>query len=245
MIELFYEQLAKHYDVVFPLEQGKIAFLHEEFAARGARRILDLACGTGTYTLELASLGYEAYGTDLEPGMVDVAREKAAALKSEAKFAVGDMLEPQTLGIIFDGLLCIGNSLAHLSGIVDLTKALRAMRGVLRTGGVAIFQIVNFDRILSLGDTDLPLIERRGICFRRTYRPQSPERLIFESVLEVSRSDGSEDIFNNSVELRPIRKDELETVLYEAGFDAVRSYGDFKYGEYRQDSQAVVMAAEC
>jgi glycine/sarcosine N-methyltransferase len=132
MIELFYEQLAKHYDVVFPLEQGKVAFLHKEFAARGARRILDLACGTGTYTLELARLGYEAYGTDLEPGMVDVAREKAAALKSEAKFAVGDMLEPQTLGIIFDGLLCIGNSLAHLSGREDLAKAIRAMRGVLQ-----------------------------------------------------------------------------------------------------------------
>ncbi len=241
---MFYEQLAKYYDVVFPLDSAKATFLDREFKTVGAVRILDLACGTGAYTLALAKLGYETIGTDLEPQMVDLAKEKAAAQGEAVHFAVGDMSEPQNLGLSFDGLLCIGNSLAHLTKGDDLARALRAMKGVLRSGGVAVFQVVNFDRILAHGDTDLPLIERQGVRFRRTYRPQNEEKLVFESVLEVAQPAGGCACYKNSVELRPIRKDELEELILAAGFSRIRVYGDFKYGEYGIDSQAVVISAQ-
>ncbi|MBS4023145.1 MAG: class I SAM-dependent methyltransferase [Dethiobacter sp.] len=241
---MFYEQLAKYYDVVFPSEPGKIAFLDREFKTRGAGRILDLACGTGTYALELARLGYEAYGTDIEPQMVELAKEKAATHKVAVNFSVGDMREPQSLGLTFDGLLCIGNSLAHLLDEGDLDKALAAMRSVLRDKGVAVLQIVNFDRILSLGDTDLPLIERKGLRFLRTYRPQGSEKLVFDSVLEVTAENGVSQRFKNSVELRPIRRADLEDAVHRAGFSAVKTFGDFKYGNYSHGSQALVMLAE-
>ncbi|MBS4030531.1 MAG: class I SAM-dependent methyltransferase [Clostridiales bacterium] len=240
---MFYEVLSAHYDTVFPLEPGKVTFLEKEFQAKNARRILDLACGTGTYTLELAKLGFETWGTDLEPGMIELAQRKATLEQSAAKFAVGDMREPEGLGIKFDGLLCIGNSLAHLLDINDVTQALRGMYNVLHVGGVAVLQTVNFDRILAAGDTQLPLIEREGLRFVRTYRPRSEERLVFDSVLEVSEH-GKPRRYENSVELRPIRCHDLEQWLHQAGFSTVRTYGDFKYSEFTAKSQATVMIAE-
>lgn len=240
---MFYEVLSAHYDIVFPLEPGKVAFLDKEFKAKNARRILDLACGTGTYALELAKLGFEAWGTDLEPVMIELARSKAARVQSAAKFAVGDMREPEALGIKFDALFCIGNSLAHLLDINDVMQALRGMYNVLHAGGVAVLQIVNFDRILAAGDTQLPLVEREGLRFVRTYRPRSEERLVFDSLLEVSE-DGNLQRYENSVELRPIRSHDLEQWLQEVGFANVRTYGDFKYREHTVKSQATVLIVE-
>lgn len=175
---MFYEILAKYYDDVFPLEKGKVSFLNDVFTEINAKKILDLACGTGTYTLELAKLGFEAWGTDLEPGMIQQAQQKAVSLGVNAQFTVGDMREPDALGQTFDGLFCIGNSLAHLLERRDLEQALLAMRRAIHTHGVAVFQIVNFDRILALGDTNLPLIENDALRFIRTYRPKSEEQLV-------------------------------------------------------------------
>jgi SAM-dependent methyltransferase len=243
---MFYQMLADYYDLIFPREQSKTDFLHREFAAVGARRVLDLACGTGTYTIELARLGYEAWGTDLEPALLELAQCKASHARVAAAFAAGDMRQPEALGLMFDSLLCIGNSLPHLQEKNDLESALAAMRRVLRSPGRAVLQIVNFDRILALGDTELPLIERGGLRFTRTYRPQGEELLLFDSVLEVAGKGEGVARFENRVTLRPLRRAELETLLLAVGFAAVRLYGDFKYGEYRAaDSQATVAVAEC
>ncbi|MBS3948856.1 MAG: class I SAM-dependent methyltransferase [Dethiobacter sp.] len=243
---MFYHSLAGHYDLIFPLEQTKTAFLHREFSAVGARRVLDLACGTGTYALELARLGYKVWGTDLEPVLIEQAQQKAADANVEVRFTVGDMREPEALGLLFDGLFCIGNSLPHLLEKHDLKRALAAMRGVLHSPGRAVLQIVNFDRILASGDTKLPLIEREGLRFTRTYRPRGEERLLFDSVLEVTGKDESSGCFENRVVLRPIRRADLEMLLLEAGFTVVRVYGDYKYGEYQAaESQATIAVAEC
>lgn len=240
---MFYETLSAHYDQIFPPAAATLAFLDREFRAAGAVSILDLACGTGVYTLELARLGYDVTGTDLEPGMIEQAKEKALAAGLTASFAVGDMREPQALGLTFDGLFCIGNSLSHLLSENDLKKALASMRQVLRDQGTAVFQIVNYDRILAAGDTDLPLIERENIRFRRKYRPQSEERLIFDSLLDVKGPDGVTRQLQNSIELRPIRKARLEELLAEAGFTQIRAYGDFQGSEYSKDSQATIIVA--
>ncbi len=243
---MFYQKLAVYYDSIFPPEQNKTAFLHSEFAAVRASRILDLACGTGAYAVELSRLGYEAWGMDLEPALIEQAQKKAADAKAAARFIVGDMRAPAALGLLFDGLFCIGNSLAHLLEVSDLRIALAAMRRVLNSPGRAVIQIVNFDRILALGDTYLPLIEREGLSFTRIYRPRGEDRLLFDSVLEVTGRDKHLARFENSVTLRPIRRTELEGLLLEAGFTVVRVYGDYKYGGYYlADSQATITVAEC
>jgi glycine/sarcosine N-methyltransferase len=241
---LFYETLARYYDEVFPAGKLTLAFLDEMFKAAGAQNILDLACGTGTYTLDLARLGYRVWGTDLEPGMIAQAREKAKAAGVDACFAVGDMREPEELGLTFDGLFCIGNSLAHLLKPADLHQALRSMCSVLAPQGRAVFQIVNFDRILMRGDTTLPLIENNHLRFTRIYRPISESRLVFDSVLEIQGENGTVDRLENSVILRPIREADLEAELQKAGFSTVHTYGDYRKSPYSPEAQATIMVAD-
>ncbi|MDW7651104.1 MAG: class I SAM-dependent methyltransferase [Bacillota bacterium] len=240
---MFYETLAVYYDEIFPAEPTKISFLDKQFKMNGAVRILDSACGTGTYTLELARLGYETWGIDLEANMVEAARQKANRQNLNACFQVSDMRRADKLGKTFDGLFCIGNSLAHLLHEKDLAQALSAMYHALGDGGIAVIQIVNFDRIMALGDTELPLIERENLRFIRTYRPRSEHSLIFDSVLEVKTEERVISRLQNSVKLRPIRKRDLEKYLLAAGFSEIRTFGNFKEEPYRDDSAATVMVA--
>ena len=57
-------------------------FYEAEFARCGGefRLLLDLCCGTGTLTAEMARRGYEMIGVDASPDMLMQAREKCAEL---------------------------------------------------------------------------------------------------------------------------------------------------------------------
>jgi SAM-dependent methyltransferase len=56
-------------------EAGLVASL-----AAPAARILDAGCGTGRVALRLAELGYDCVGVDLDPSMLEVARQRGPAL---------------------------------------------------------------------------------------------------------------------------------------------------------------------
>lgn len=79
-----YTVLAEYYDAIYRKRaervKKEIDFVEEIFkndAKRDVKRILDLACGTGIPTLELAERGYEIVGLDLHEEMLEVAKRKA------------------------------------------------------------------------------------------------------------------------------------------------------------------------
>lgn len=91
-----YTVLAEYYDTIYKSRaervKEEIDFVEEIFredAKREVKRVLDLACGTGIPTLELAERGYEVLGLDLHEEMLRVARRKAEARGLNVKFIRG------------------------------------------------------------------------------------------------------------------------------------------------------------
>jgi ubiquinone/menaquinone biosynthesis C-methylase UbiE len=58
--------------------------------AGGALEVLDVGCGTGFLSLELAAKGHRTTGVDLAPAMLEAARAKAAALGLAVRFETAD-----------------------------------------------------------------------------------------------------------------------------------------------------------
>jgi SAM-dependent methyltransferase len=58
--------------------------------ALGGGPVADLGCGPGHVTAHLRELGVDAFGIDLSPGMVELARREHPG----ARFEVGSMTEP-------------------------------------------------------------------------------------------------------------------------------------------------------
>jgi SAM-dependent methyltransferase len=85
--------------------------MHGEAALVASYRpatVLDAGCGTGRVALELARLGHDVVGVDVDPAMLDAARAKAPGLT----WVQADLTDPAfDLGRTFDVVVMAGNVL--------------------------------------------------------------------------------------------------------------------------------------
>lgn len=221
----FYSQFADHYEAVFPFQEETCAFLKSGFPPAG-RRILDAGCGTGHYCGRLAAEGYAAVGIDLDPEMIRVARARYAA----PEFHCLNMLEVGGLTRPFDAVFCIGNTAAHLTQ-KEFRRFVAGVRSALAPGGAWIFQVMNWDFILTQATYRLPPrpAGETGAVFSREYHDISDSRLRFRTRLASAEAT----LFEGEVWLYPLRTDELLRIHREADFALVGHYADFKRSPFR------------
>src|SRR5437879_10604498 len=74
---------AAEYDAKHAFVYEKARGLVELLAPKAAERILDLGCGTGALTAEIAGRGAEVLGVDRSEEMITQARKKFPALRFE------------------------------------------------------------------------------------------------------------------------------------------------------------------
>lgn len=109
-----------------------------ERLGHGAGLTLDLACGTGSLTLELAKRGFDVYGLDASPEMLSVAQQKAAGAGRQLLFVCQKMQEMDLYGGI-DTAVCMLDSVNHITSAVDLQESFRRIALFLNPGGCLIF----------------------------------------------------------------------------------------------------------
>ena len=101
-----------------------------------ARRVLDVACGTGTHVLHLRrEHGFEVDGLDIEAGFLELARGKVP----EARFWQCDMADFE-LDTTFDAILCLFSSVGYVREVGRLHDAALRFRQHLDPGGVLILE---------------------------------------------------------------------------------------------------------
>ena len=155
-VRAFYDELAESYHLIFADWHGSMLrqaaalnTLIESDLGPGPHTILDAACGIGTQAIGLALLGHRVHATDLSPGAVARAEREALARGASLSFGVADLrtLETQVAGK-FDVVLACDNALPHLLTDDDLFSAVRNMAAKLRTGGIFLASIRDYDRLV-------------------------------------------------------------------------------------------------
>ncbi len=230
----FYEQIAPYYDYIFPAGREQLSFI-KATAGEPPAKLLDIACGTGVYSVELARDGYTVWATDVDSEMIRRAQLRASAENIPVKALECDMLQLDSLiDDRFDCIFCIGNSIVHLGGMEDILAAVRQMKMRLKQKGTLILQIINFDRILEKGISTLPTIvnQDKGLEFQRNYRLDAQTGLIyFDTILTVNEG-GQKNRFENRVRLFPLLSSDLLGILKNAGFGQIDFYGGFNGDPY-------------
>src|SRR4051812_40606552 len=59
--------------------------------AQGGERVLDMACGTGRHSHELARRGFDVVGVDISPDLLAIAEADAEAESLSASFIAADL----------------------------------------------------------------------------------------------------------------------------------------------------------
>lgn len=96
----WYETLFANYGESYDKEcytqgtQGEVDFVERELDFDKSKRILDIGCGTGRHSIELARRGYSLTAFDLSEGQLRRAREKATAAGVEVEFLKRDASQP-------------------------------------------------------------------------------------------------------------------------------------------------------
>ena len=88
----WYEELFENYGVKYDRESfvrgtiGECDFIEREINYEQTTKILDVGCGTGRHSIELAKRGYEVTGIDLSASQLKRAKEKASAQNLSINF---------------------------------------------------------------------------------------------------------------------------------------------------------------
>ena len=236
----FYAAISKHYREIFPLNPMQSSFVKGSFSTHSEKALLDVGCGKGDLVLDLSTSFGLLTGIDLDSFMLEDAR---VAAPDNTRFMRLDMMNliKQFEKGAFDGLLCFGNTLVHLPNRLSISEFLQQAGIVLKGKGKLLLQIINYDRILDQDVRSLPTIETENCSFVRNYRYDNKAHLVdFETRLSIKASGES---ILNKIQLYPLLKTELHSMLLDAGFSSISYFGNFKRDPLEKNSIPMVVEA--
>ncbi|MFF2186279.1 class I SAM-dependent DNA methyltransferase [Streptomyces sp. NPDC058155] len=124
-----YADLTRHILDESPEERAVLALFADLVRAQGGGQVADVGCGTGRVTAHLRQLGVDAFGIDLSPGMIEVARRD----NPDLRFDLGSMTDLALADASVTGLVA-WYSLIHVPDD-EIKSVLAHFKRVLRAGG--------------------------------------------------------------------------------------------------------------
>jgi glycine/sarcosine N-methyltransferase len=124
----------------------EIPVLVDVFGAPGKGGLIDAGCGTARQAVALAQRGYRVTAADASGEMLDAARrvvEEAVVSVKLVHVPFATLFE--AVGGGFDGVYCLGNSLAASGSPAAAQEAIQQLARCLRPGGRMFVQILNFE----------------------------------------------------------------------------------------------------
>ncbi len=240
----FYSDIADYYEKIFPLKPEPLNFVLTELKNTGEQRhILDVGCSTGQMARVLTENGFYVTGLDLDPAMIRTADNKNQNIGNRPEFRIGTMTDLRAIAgdSFFDGILCLGNTLPHLTHISERRTFFRESYGSLKQNGKLLIQTVNYDHILALRQTSLPAIDNDEIRFERNYLHNGDDKLILFTTSLMIKSTGQKT--EGSVRLYPLVRNELHGLIMEAGFSSAEFFGNYKKEPLLPGSPAIIVSA--
>ncbi len=201
--------------------QAEGDFFIRTLKEHGARKVLDVATGTGFHSVQLLKAGFEVTSADGSPEMLSKAFNNARnrghilrTVHADWRWLNRDVHD------LYDAVICLGNSFTHLHEEKDRRKALAEYYATLRHDGILILDQRNYDAIL---DQQIEPTHNYYYCGEDV--SASPE-YVDDSLARFRYrfTDGSTYHLN----MFPLRKLYMQRLMQEVGFQRVTTYGDFK-----------------
>lgn len=139
-----YHRFASYYDRLmgdadYPRRTDELCRLFRKYD-RMPKLLLDLACGTGGFSNEMAARGVQVIGADISPEMLSRARENSERRGFDVLYLCQDAAELDLYGTV-DGAICCLDSLNHITDYAALCRALARVSLFLEKDRLFIFDV--------------------------------------------------------------------------------------------------------
>jgi len=214
--------------------------LFEQYKVQSA---LDVACGTGHHADMFHSWNLLVEGSDLSPAMIDHCRQRYKE-SDRLAWTVRSFDELHPNPDSFDAAICVGNSLSLAGDRETAKKAVIALLGTVRSGGVCVVHILN---LWSLSEGPITwqkcqrvtLDGKEYVVLKGAYRAG---KCGYVELVVLDLSGSSVVSMTKSTTLLGLKADELTAWATEAGAGDVRLFGSYSFEPYDpRASQDLIM----
>jgi SAM-dependent methyltransferase len=230
----FDDQWLEMRDEVTPPErtQREVDFALEALAPAPGARLLDVACGHGRHSLELARRGFRVTGVDLSEPSLALAREAAAAEELDVELVHADMREIP-FREEFDAAIDLFTSFGYFETEHEDERALAAIARSLKPGAALLLETVNGAALLRVfrAETWNELEDGTLMLEHRGYDLLTGRN---DVVWTFVRPDGSRSELRHSLRLYTVA--EIASMLRRVGLEIERSWGGWDGSELTLDS---------
>jgi SAM-dependent methyltransferase len=236
----YVESFVDHWDQLIDWEarsKSEGHFFIDVLRQRGARKILDVATGTGFHSVRLLEAGFEVASVDGSPTMLAKAFENARrrglilrTIHADWRWLNRDVHEK------FDAVICLGNSFTHLFSEKDRRKALAEFYATLRHDGVLILDQRNYDEILDNG------FSSKHVYYYCGDEVKAEPEHVDEGLARFRYEFPDQAVFH--LNMYPLRQNYVRKLMKEVGFQHIKTYGDFQETYHHESPDFFIHVAE-
>ncbi len=223
-----YDELTKNVDY-----KGRAIYIKEILGKYNINDglLLDLACGTGSLSVELSKLGFEVIGTDASYEMLSEAQNKAFFNEQNIMFLCQRMEETDLYGSV-RAIVCALDSINHLTDYESVKKTFKLLKNFLDDDGVIIFDantVYKHQKVL--GNNIFIYDEKNVYCIWRNTLLEDEKTVSINLDFFVKENDGSFKRLGESFKEKAYTTEELETAVCEAGFKVKSKFSESTFCE--------------
>jgi D-alanine-D-alanine ligase len=184
------------------------------------QRVLDLCCGQGRHSIELARRGYtEVVGLDRSRYLIRLAKKRAERLGVPVSFKEGDARRFRMPERSFDAVALFGNSFGYFERAEDDLAVLKAVRRVLKSDGYLFMDLADGDWMRKNSEArSWEWVDQNHFVCRERALAADQHRLISREVVTHAERGVIADQFYAE---RLYSRDEIAELVERAGFTGV------------------------
>lgn len=187
--------------------------------------LLDLACGTGSLSVELAKRGFEVIGTDASAEMLMEAQNKAFSEEQNIMFLCQKMQQTDLYGTV-RAIVCALDSINHLQSYEELEETFKVLKNFIDDGGIMVFDVNTvFKHQNVLANNTFVYDEKNVYCVWQNRL--LPDNITVNHNLDFFVKEGNAYTrFTENFSERAFTHEEILTATEKSGFRLVAQYKD-------------------
>lgn len=202
--------------------------------------VLDLCCGQGRHSLELARRGYRVTGVDLSEALLYVARQRSEQENLSVTFIQSDMRD-LTFREEFDAVFNMFTSFGYLENEAEDEKVLERVAAALKVGGRFLLDVFNHDWLVrNFRERDWREMDEGWVLLEDRRFDFLSGRVETEWI--AMAKDGARYIRRSSI--RAYTAAELRVMLERVGLTPKQLLGDYEGNPYGWDSPRLIVVSQ-
>ena len=210
----------------------EVDWLEKHLGLTSQAKVLDVPCGDGRHSIELARRGHRVTGIDLSDEFLDLARRTQGV-----EWRKGDMRSLELPSNFYDAAFCLGNSFGYLDNVQAAAFLTRVAQSLRAGGRLAIDAAMTAEIVFDVLRQRWHQSGDLYVLSNPTYVPEVGRIDIAYTFLQ----GGVADLRHSSSYVFTSR--ELVSMLTSAGFSSVALHGDLQGTPFRLGSERLWIVA--